>query len=290
MIWDAAREADLAARWGKDSVRALAIDMQTSAGALYRQARKLGLPIKKSRHLSRTLGHAHVAIRESRPLHARRIVTAETSTGLFVKGKESRKIGPEVTKGRWKGMPLYTITLAERITCPRSCLIWDGCYGNNLNWPRRHLLDRDLIARMRWELTALAARHRDGFVVRIHVLGDFGSDADIPLALDYVSAWRNWLDRFPALRVFGFTAWSPDSPVGIAVDAINTNFADRWRVRFSGHALGGRGALVVDRPEDSRHMLCPWDREGTDGKPLVANCGACALCWSMDRTIEFARH
>jgi hypothetical protein len=284
--WTPEREADLSAMWQRKprSVRRIADELGTSVGAIYRQARKIGLDVPKRTVAHPPLRKSHPAIRQSRPRHAKRLVTAETSPRLFVQGKESRKIGQRVTKGRWAGMPLYTLTLAERITCPHSCLNWTSCYGNNLNWPRRHILDRDLIERMRWELTALNARHSNGFVIRLHVLGDFGSDADVELAAEYAWAWLSWLERFDALRVFGFTAWAPDTSVGRIVDQANKNFADRWRVRFSGHALDGRGALVVERPQDSVHVLCPWDA----GK--VKNCGSCALCWTMDRTVEFGRH
>lgn len=281
--WTPERTQRLTERWGSP-VKALAVEFSTSPGALYRKARQLGLPVKKRTVAPRPMAPNHPAMREGRPRFVKKLVTAETSPGLFVHGRESRKIGHRVTKGRWAGMPLYTLTLAERITCPSSCEQWSRCYGNNLNWPRRHILDLGLIERMRWELTSLNARHPGGFVVRIHVLGDFGSDNDPELALAYVGAWRSWLERFPALRVFGFTAWAPESRIGIVVDGMNFAFPDRWRVRFSGHALGGRGALVVERPEDSKHVLCPWDT----GK--VKSCAECALCWSMDRTVEFKLH
>jgi hypothetical protein len=276
------RRERLREQWGKVSVRKIATAEQTSAGAIYRLARELGLSTKKTER--RPLAGSHPAIRQSRPRHTKRLVTAETSPGLFVSGKENRKIGGRVIKGRWAGMPIYTLTLAERMTCPRSCLMWSACYGNNLNWPRRHVLDRPLIERMRWELTALNARHPDGFVIRLHVLGDFGSDQDPALAERYANAWASFLARFPALHVFGFTAWPPDSEVGRIVDACNETWSDRWRVRFSGHALGGRGALVVDRPSDSEHVLCPYET----GK--AADCGACGLCWTMQRPVEFVRH
>lgn len=282
--WTPAREADLTTRWGKESVRAIAEAMQTSIGSIYRQARKIGLQPTWARRVPPPLSDRHSAIKGAMPRHRKRIVTAETSPGLFVHGRMNRKIGGVVTKGRWKGMPIYTLTLAERMTCPSSCQMWAACYGNNLNWPRRHLLDRALIERMRWELTGLAARYPAGFVVRIHILGDFGSDADLSLAVEYANAWRGWMEKFPGLRVFGFTAWEPTSEVGKVVNGANQQFPDRWRVRFSGHVLGGLGAVVVDQPEDSRHVLCPFET----GK--ATDCGACGLCWTMDRTVEFVRH
>lgn len=278
-----AREDRLRQQWGKVPVAKIAAAEGTSVGSIYRSARRIGLTSLRKKAAPPELSKAHRAIKLARPRHEKRLVTAETSPGLFVSGSENRKIGRRVTKGRWACMPIYTLTLAERMTCPRSCLMWSACYGNNLNWPRRHVLDDALIERMRWELTALAARHPEGFVVRLHVLGDFGSDNDPDLALRYVQAWSVWLARFPALRVFGFTAWGPDTAVGLHVADMNALFADRWRVRFSGHD-GPSGALVVETEADSRHVLCPFETGRS------ANCGQCALCWSMDRTVEFLRH
>lgn len=280
--WTAQREADLAAKWQQVPIRDLASQLGTSVGAVYRQARKLGL--KTSRRTPKRMAANHPAVREGRPRYGHTIVTAETSRGLFISGFENKKIGRRVTKGRWSGLPIYTLTLAERLTCPRSCLMWDGCYGNNLNWSARHVLDRDLIERMRWELTALAARHPAGFVIRLHVLGDFGSDQDPELALEYVAAWERWVERFEQMRVFGYTAHPPASAVGKAVMRVNRRFADRCRIRFSGTALAGFGALVVERAEDSRHVLCPYET----GR--VADCATCGLCWTMQRPVEFVRH
>jgi hypothetical protein len=39
-------------------------------------------------------------------------------------GHQSRKIGKFVTKGKMRGFPIFTLTLEERATCPRSCLAW----------------------------------------------------------------------------------------------------------------------------------------------------------------------
>lgn len=278
-----ARDERLREVWGKKSVRQIAEDEGTSAGSIYRSARRLGLPPLRVAGPPAPLAKSHRAIRKAIPRHDKRLVTAETSPGIFVSGRENRKIGGKVTKGRWKGMPIYTLTLAERMTCPKSCKMWTACYGNNLNWPRRHILDDDLIQRMRWELTALAAKHPGGFVIRLHVLGDFGSDNDPELAVRYVEGWINWLGRFPSLHVFGFTAWAPDTVVGSLVACLNKKFSDRWRVRFSGHDCEN-GALVVETPEDSQHVLCPFET----GK--VKDCGACALCWTMTKPVEFVRH
>ncbi len=282
MKWTAEREANLVSMWQRTPVKQIARELETSIGAIYRQARKVGL--KTRRRAAQRLSPSHPAVAGGRPRYPRSIVDAETSPALLVEGKQSRKIGNEVTKGAWKGLRIHTLTLAERITCPRSCAMWDGCYGNNMNWARRHLLDRALIERLRWELTAVSARHPEGYVVRPHVLGDFGSDQDPELALEYVAAWRGWLSRFRGMRVFGYTAHDRRSVIGKAIMALNKAFPDRCRIRFSGTAGDQFGAIVIDRQEDSRHVLCPYETGG------VTSCGACGLCWSSSKTIEFLRH
>ena len=44
---------------------------------------------------------------------------------------------PVVTKGRWRGYPVFTLTLEERATCPSYCEQWDECYGNNMPFGAR---------------------------------------------------------------------------------------------------------------------------------------------------------
>lgn len=282
MKWTPEREADLKGMWQRVPVSKIARQLQTSAGSIYRQARKLGLKTRK--RTPHPLSRTHHAVTSAQPRHRRFLVDAETSPGLLVSGKESRKIGRVVTKGAWAGLPIYTLTLAERITCPRSCVMWEGCYGNNMNWARRHILDRALIERLRWELTALAARHPGGFVVHPHILGDFGSDQDPALAIDYVNAWSGWLARFPHMRIWGYTAHNPHGDIGGAIRRLNSDYPNRCRIRFSGSDAGAFGALVIDKAEDSQRLLCPFEAE------RVKDCGACALCWSANLTIEFLRH
>ena len=54
-------------------------------------------------------------------------------------------------------------------------------------------------ARLEREIEVLDVRHGGGFVVRLHVLGDFYS-------VEYVGLWRRLLRQYPTLRVFGYTA------------------------------------------------------------------------------------
>ena len=230
-----------------------------------------------------TLHPSHPAVVEGRTLFAKSVVYAEESPRLLVSGFNQRKVGKTVTKGAWKGMPIYTLTLEERATCPTSCKQWLSCYGNNMHWSRRHRLDEDLIVHLWIELAEKARDHPDGFV-RAHILGDFGSPDNPELALAYVAMWREALAELPQLRMFSYTAHDPDGEIGSKILALNYEFAERCRVRFSGLDIGAHGAVVVESLAESRHVVCPAQTDATDC------CATCALCWSMDRTIEFLRH
>lgn len=121
------------------------------------------------------LDATHPAAIEGRTMYPSRVVAPEDAPRIFVSGHNSRKLGGVVQKGRWKGFPIFSLTLEERRSCPRSCSLWRECYGNSMQWPKRlrHGLELEILIER--ELQALAHRHPDGFVIRAHVLGDFYS-------------------------------------------------------------------------------------------------------------------
>lgn len=189
-------------------------------GSLHRMAKP------KGKRAPVILAPNHPAMQESRPLF-QTAVHASESPRLLVSGMNSRKIGRKVTKGAWAGMPIYTLTLEERATCPRSCTEWATCYGNNMPFARRHRLDEDLIVHLMMELREAALKHPGGFVVRAHVLGDFGSTDNPELALCYVSMWRLALDEIEALHMFSYTAHGPETDIGRAIRSLNSAFPFR---------------------------------------------------------------
>lgn len=223
------------------------------------------------------LGADHPAIVGARTIFPSTVVHPDQSPRILIAGFNSRKIGAKVTKGRWKGMSIYTLTLEERATCPRTCGEFTTCYGNNMHLARRHAAGPALESRLVDELKALALRHPGGFVVRLHVLGDFYS-------VPYVALWCRALMALPGLRIFGFTAHDRASEIGRAITEVNFAFPDRCRIRTSGSNAGRFGSLVIDRAEDSKHVLCPVQTGQTDC------CGTCGLCWTMTKTVEFVRH
>lgn len=243
---------------------------------------------KRGRSGGLVLHPQHPAVIEARTLFPGSVIGADESPRLLVGGFNSRKVGKVVTKGGWRGMPIFTLTLEERSACPRSCAQWEACYGNNMPFARRHRLDEDLIVALSYELAVKQGAHPGGFVVRAHILGDFGSTDDPELALTYVGMWHVAFQENPALRMFSYIAHDPASVIGKAIRALNILFPDRCRVRFSGRinvgGNGGEGAVVIDTRAASQHVVCPAQTNATDC------CATCALCWSMDKTVEFLRH
>lgn len=215
------------------------------------------------------------AVVQGETIYRRTVVDAASSPRLLVPGKNQSKIGARVTKGPWAGLPIYTLTLEERATCPRDCAQWRTCYGNDMHFARRHRHGPDLEALLGAELHALAEEHRDGFAVRLHILGDFYS-------VRYAARWAVWLRWLPQLHLFGFTAWGDDTPIGRLVERMNGAHPDRCAIRFSRRAPSGQGweAVTVWReiPRGTTHVaegiLCPQQQGRTD------TCGTCALCWS----------
>lgn len=197
-------------------------------------------------------------------------------------GHNNPKIGRIVEKGEWSGFPIFVLTLEERATCPTSCKEWASCYGNRMPFAHRFQAGPDLESRIELELEELQRGHRKGFVVRLHALGDFYSGA-------YVDRWAEWLRIFPALHIFGYTAWPETSPIGRKLNALRQGEAwRRFALRFSnGDSSDGPTARTVsDKWEvGPADIQCP----AQTGQSLC--CGTCALCWSApNKIIVFARH
>lgn len=231
-----------------------------------------------------TLAAGHDAAREGRSIFQSTVVDVADSPRLLVSGINSRKIGSRIVKGPWSGLPIYTLTLEERKTCPPHCAHWLSCYGNNMHYARRHRHGPDLEKGLVHEVGILARRHKDGFAIRLHVLGDFYSEY-------YVSLWRTLLVAHRRLHLFGFTAHRKKSPIGALLREMNRNFFDRCAIRFSGDAPEPMGAWslngVTDGPTIAGAVVCPAQQDRTDC------CGTCGLCWSpafRDRSIAFMPH
>lgn len=224
-----------------------------------------------------TINSLHPAYRGARSIFPSRVFAPDEIGRLLKSGHNSRKIGKEVRKGARRGWPIYTLTLEERATCPRSCNVWGECYGNSMQAAERLTPGPGLEEALAHELADLQRNHPAGFMVRLHVLGDFYSAG-------YVEFWRRALDDFPALHIFGFTARLPGTEIGDALWELAEARWDRFAIRFSGAGLPTKSSEIWESSTDSHAVLCPAQTGSTDC------CATCMLCIHSDRSIAFRRH
>lgn len=234
---------------------------------------------RKTRNV--VLGYSHEAVTQGRSLFPSTVIVDVRDHRVLKSGVNSRKIGGVMIKGKWSGFPIYTLTLEERATCPRTCAHWRTCYGNKMQLAERLTPGSDLEWRLEREVAALAHRHRRGFAIRLHNLGDFYSVA-------YVAMWRSLLEQYDALHCFGFSARSnPDDPIGAALHALVRENWERFAIRVSdGEPSDGPCTISIRSPKykPSDAIICPEQMGQTE------SCSTCALCWQTQRRIAFIQH
>jgi hypothetical protein len=208
---------------------------------------------------------------------------APGASGLRVlkPGTSNKKLGWMVTKGPFRGMPIHSLTLEERATCWAGCQNLDRCYGNNMYLAHRYAPGPALETALEADLRDLAARFPRGFVVRLHILGDFYS-------VDYVQFWDRMVREIPELHIFGFTHWRQASAIGAEV------------ARFAG-AHGARVSMLRSDPTEADDpMKAAYTVDWVPGVPhaelahegsvscpheegKVRDCASCGLCMSNHR-------
>lgn len=205
------------------------------------------------------------------------------SGNVLVSGHNNVKIGRDVRKGRrFRGYWIFTLTLEERATCPRSCEHWQTCYGNNMPFAKRidHRDSVKLQAAIERNIQKeLNKRGRKGILIRLHALGDFFS-------AEYVWFWANMLRKYNRLAVFGYTAYSNKTPIGKSIEEVRDIFGFRFSIRVSNDKASKLWSTrTVVHPFSSKEAIqCPEQVNLTDG------CGKCGLCWNTNRNIAFVQH
>lgn len=217
------------------------------------------------------------ALAQAVTIHPKR-VKSPLETTILKSVADNRKVGHGtnvVSKGRWAGYPMYQLSLQERATCTRSCRQWAACYGNNMTFAFR--IDHthpEFFPKLEAELQLLAKTYRHGFVVRLHVLGDFYSQS-------YLNFWVQQTQAYKNLHIFGFTHHLRESEIGETVTEWNRD--DRVWVRFSDQ--GGEMSANVGPEEDTTlGFQCPQQVDKTE------SCLTCAACWSTTRPVRFLPH
>ena len=222
----------------------------------------------------------HPALTEARTIHVKARRPVSDSVQLLKPVSNNSKLGKgnaTIRKGKWYGVPLFSLTLEERATCPSTCNRWAECYGNGMAFGHRFGHGPALERQLELEVAALASRYPRGFAIRLHVLGDFYS-------VGYVGHWRTLLARHPNLLIYGYSA-RYGCEIGRAIQEVRLRFPDRFWVRFSkNHAHDGYSIFAAEVGTVPGAIVCP---EQT-GK--AQSCLDCGLCWSVDRTIAFVDH
>ena len=223
----------------------------------------------------------HPALTEDRTIYPSTVTEVAGLQNVLVSGANHWKIGRVIEKGAWRGFPVYALTLEERATCPSSCRHWRSCFGNHMHFAKRVRHGAELEERLGHELALLQSRHPRGFAVRLHVLGDFYSP-------EYVAVWARFLDQFPGLHVFGFTARidGRNDPIARALVLLAMKRWDRFAIRFSNALIDQCSTVTVEHPRQvpADAVLCPQQVGKTN------SCATCALCWQSRRRIAFLQH
>jgi hypothetical protein len=149
--------------------------------------------------------------------------------------------------------------------------------------PFAHRFDHtapDFISRLDAHLGQLNHKHPEGFVVRLHVLGDFYDGI-------YIAQWQIWLALYENLNVFGYTHHTVDSQLGSMIKTVNKMHPDKFRVRFSDD-MSTQFSAHVTTSEDintvTNSIVCPEQKGQTD------SCATCGYCWSSNNPIVFIEH
>jgi hypothetical protein len=235
------------------------------------------------------LSDDHPAVIQHRPLFRGSIRSADDGERVLISAHNNVKIGQTIIKGVWRGMDIYTLTLPERMTCPPDCYMISMCYGNAMHWTKRVEPGAVLENKLREEVADLAKKHPKGFVVRLHILGDFYS-------VPYVKVWEHLLGKHKELHVYGYTATASSAhdnkaEIARAIEMVAWKHPSRFAMRFSGPEPRPMGAVVIGRwPESSivpEGVVCPAETDRT------AACASCGLCWDpsmRDKSIVFIKH
>lgn len=194
---------------------------------------------------------------------------------LLKHGRDNKKLGYLVTKGRHAGRRLFSLTLEEGRSCP-PCDLAKSCYGGNMHLARRWRHGPALEGMIRAEVDQLQSLKP---LVRLHVLGDFYS-------IPYARMWAEELE----VAVFGYTHHHPFTSLGRYLAGADWT---RFSIRKSFDKTAGigavkrKGAVTIDTPDEAKAfdaIVCPVQTGAQ------ASCATCGLCWNTEQNIAFLRH
>jgi hypothetical protein len=231
-----------------------------------------------------TLNLDHNAIVNSTTLYQKNVHDVRTYPHKVIKRSTNAKLGKKVSKGKLKDFPIYTLTLVERETCTNACEHWADCFGNNMPFGHR-FKTVGLMPKIKSELDVLDKKHPKGYLLRLHILGDFYS-------IPYVLFWEKQLLSRPALTIYGYSRhhygstnldkWSRNIGEALLKARKSIGF-ERFAVRFSTLPSDILSANTEHNPAPES-ITCPVQLDKTD------SCGTCSLCWTANKPITFLDH
>ena len=208
-----------------------------------------------------------LAIDNGRTIYTNNVYDSISHNGRLLKVSNNKKLGKSrILKGRHKNKLIYSLSLEERKTCPTSCFHWKTCYGNNMPFAHRFMGNDALMKRLDDELNILSTKHKEGILIRLHVVGDFFS-------VRYVKFWKKMLSKYNGISIFGYTARTPFSEIGKEIAILRSLNWDRFSIRFS-NSMEKISANSEDFANAKEGIICPEQLDKTK------NCASCGLCWN----------
>ena len=210
-----------------------------------------------------------LAIDNGRTIYTNNVYDSISHNGKLLKVSNNKKLGKsKILKGRHKNKLIYSLSLEERKTCPTSCFHWKTCYGNNMPFAHRFMGNDALMKRLDDELNILSTKHKEGILIRLHVVGDFFS-------VKYVKFWKKMLSKYNGISIFGYTARTPFSEIGKEIAILRSLNWDRFSIRFS-NSMEKISANSEDFVNAKEGIVCPEQLDKTK------NCASCGLCWNKN--------
>ena len=208
-----------------------------------------------------------LAIENGRTIYTNNVYDSISHNGWLLKVSNNKKLGKaKIVKGRHKNKFIYSLSLEERKTCPKSCFHWKTCYGNNMPFAHRFTANNNLMKKLDNELNLLSKKHKEGILIRLHVVGDFYS-------VKYVKFWKKMLGKYNNISIFGYTARTPYSEIGKEIVNLRNKIWDRFSVRFSNSVME-LSANSENLLTSKKGIICPEQLDKTK------NCANCGLCWN----------
>lgn len=153
------------------------------------------------------------------------------------------------------------------------------CYGSNMPFAVRYQHGAALETALDRDLAFLHRKYPQGFVVRLHVLGDFYSVA-------YVRFWIHMLHKYSTLRIYGYTHRTSNDPIGAEIDRMAAFFKRRVAIRRSHGEMGPlplTTTIQEARETPDGFILCLYQVNGTP-------CTECGLCFNGVTNVAFLEH